>query len=182
MTLIVCPLARVAAQCAALRPSRIISLLSPDMGISPAPCPEARQINFFFNDVAEPRDGLIAPDEAAIRRLLEFGAEDTACVTLIYCWAGISRSPAAAFALACQRHPGISEREIALLLRLRAPAATPNPLMVRLADMLLGRGGRMIAAIASIGRGCEASEGAMFEIDCSPIHSAQRTLGFKRPE
>jgi predicted protein tyrosine phosphatase len=36
--------------------------------------------------------------------------------------------------------------------------------MVRLADALLGRAGRMIDAVAAIGRGREASWGAPFEL------------------
>lgn len=38
-------------------------------------------------------------------------------------------------------------------------AATPNPLMVRLADEALGRSGRMARAVAGIGRGADAFEG-----------------------
>ena len=65
---------------------------------------------------------------------------------LIHCWAGISRSSAAAYAIACDRNPGF-ERDIAIELRRRSPSATPNRLMVRLADDLLQRDGRMVEAI-----------------------------------
>jgi len=82
---------------------------------------------------------------------------------LIHCWAGISRSSAAAFAIACDRNPGF-ERDIADELRRRSPSATPNRLMVRLADDLLRRDGRMVDAIDGIGRGAEAREGEPYAL------------------
>jgi predicted protein tyrosine phosphatase len=43
--------------------------------------------------------------------------------------------------------------------------ATPNIRIVSLADRLLGRDGRMVAAIETIGRGCLAEEAAPFRLD-----------------
>ena len=65
--------------------------------------------------------------------------------------------------LACDRNPG-RERAIAGELRSRAPFATPNRLMVRLADDLLARSGRMVAAIDAIRRGAEAPQGEPFDL------------------
>ncbi len=72
---------------------------------------------------------------------------------LVHCWAGISRSSATAFILACERAPDASEREIAQTLRRASVAASPNPLMVQLADDMLSRGGRMVNAVRAIGPG-----------------------------
>jgi predicted protein tyrosine phosphatase len=70
---------------------------------------------------------------------------------LVHCWAGISRSTAAAYILLCDmRGPGY-EAEIARELRELAPHAQPNRLMIRHADQLLAREGRMIAAVESMG-------------------------------
>jgi predicted protein tyrosine phosphatase len=85
---------------------------------------------------------------------------------VIHCWAGISRSSAAAYVLACDRNPGF-ELEIAGELRHRAPSVTPNSLMVRLADDLLGRNGRMVQAIERIGRGADAFEGQPYRLPLS---------------
>jgi predicted protein tyrosine phosphatase len=82
---------------------------------------------------------------------------------LIHCWAGISRSSAAAYMIACDRNPG-HEDAIADELRRRAPSVTPNRLMVAIADGLLARGGRMNEAIARIGRGADAFEGAPYSL------------------
>jgi predicted protein tyrosine phosphatase len=83
---------------------------------------------------------------------------------VIHCWAGISRSTAAAFITACRLRPHQDEHTIALRLRHAAPSATPNLKLVATADAILGRNGRMIAAIESIGRGADAFEGTPFEL------------------
>jgi predicted protein tyrosine phosphatase len=123
-----------------------------------------RHVRLAFHDVVEPLPDLVAPDLDLMRAVLDFGCKTSPEHSLlIHCWAGISRSSAAAFAIACDRNPGF-EREIATELRRRAPSVTPNRLMVRLADDLLQRNGRMVDAIESIGRGAEASEGAPYEL------------------
>jgi predicted protein tyrosine phosphatase len=107
---------------------------------------------------------LVAPDADVMRAILEFGrAAVDERPLLIHCWAGISRSSAAAYAIACDRNPGY-EAEIADELRRRSPYVTPNKLMVKLADESLGRGGRMSEAIASIGRGAETAEGEPYQL------------------
>jgi predicted protein tyrosine phosphatase len=50
-------------------------------------------------------------------------------------------------------------------MRLASPTATPNIRIVSLADRLLGRRGRMVAAIETIGRGVLATEGTPFRLD-----------------
>jgi predicted protein tyrosine phosphatase len=108
--------------------------------------------------------GLTPPDRDLMQAVLEFGRHaKPQRALLIHCWAGISRSSAAAFAIACDRNPGF-ERAIATELRRRAPSATPNRLMVRLADDLLQRNGRMVEAIEAIGRGAEAREGEPYQL------------------
>ncbi|EJL29325.1 hypothetical protein tyrosine phosphatase [Caulobacter sp. AP07] len=167
MTLLVCPLSQVKAARALHRPSHLISLLSPASPVEtwPASGPGEACLRLAFHDIAEPRPGLTAPDAALVDRLLTFAeAWDGARPMLIHCWAGVSRSTAAAFIIACQRAPGRAEQEIAQALRAAAPYATPNPLLVSLADTALGRDGRMSTAIADIGRGADAFEGALFAL------------------
>ena len=78
---------------------------------------------------------------------------------LVHCWAGISRSMAAAYTLLCDRAGPGFEFEIAREMRARAAHAYPNALMVKLADGALGREGRMVEAVTSIGRGEIVAEG-----------------------
>jgi predicted protein tyrosine phosphatase len=152
MRLIVCPLASLAETAAATRPSHIVSLLAPGQdGIAPG---GPKRLALRFHDIAGPQDGLSPPDERTIAELLDFASVwDGAAPLLLHCWFGISRSPAAAFILLCQRCPEVPESEIAGELRRAMPFASPNPLMVALADARLGRGGRMVEAVAAIGRG-----------------------------
>jgi predicted protein tyrosine phosphatase len=121
-------------------------------------------VRLAFHDIVEPMPGLTAPDRGLMQAVLDFGRNsEPQRALLIHCWAGISRSSAAAFAIACDRNPGF-ERDIANELRRRAPFVTPNRLMVRLADDLLARDGRMVEAIDKIGRGAEAGEGESYEL------------------
>jgi predicted protein tyrosine phosphatase len=166
MTLLVCPLSQVETARALHHPSHLISLLSPASAAETWPLTDdATHLRLAFHDIAEPREGLTAPDAALVADLLAFSADwDATQPMLVHCWAGVSRSTAAAFIIACQYAPERSERRIAQALRAAAPYATPNPLMVSLADATLNRAGRMSAAIAEIGRGADAFEGALFEL------------------
>jgi predicted protein tyrosine phosphatase len=161
-SLIVCPAHHVADLIARRAPSHVLSLASPDA--ADAPAIPSSHLRLSFNDITELRPGLVAPNREMIAALLDFGRGwDGARPLLVHCWAGISRSCAAAFVLACDRNPG-RERAIADALRARAPFATPNRLMVRLADELLARERRMVAAIDAIGRGAEAPHGEPFDL------------------
>jgi predicted protein tyrosine phosphatase len=143
----------------------LLTLLSPDhpeVDWSGFAC--ERHVWLAFHDIVEPMPGLTPPDRDLMQAVLDFGRHTKPQrALLIHCWAGISRSSAAAFAIACDRNPGF-ERDIAIELRRRAPSATPNRLMVALADDLLARDGRMVAAIEGIGRGAEAREGEPYEL------------------
>jgi predicted protein tyrosine phosphatase len=147
-------------------PSHVLTLLSPDdvgraLQLS---VPPEWHLKLHFHDIAERRPGLIEPSSEMIKAMLDFGSTWTdARPMLIHCWAGISRSSAAAFLMACEQNNGY-EHEIANELRRLAPSATPNRLMVALADDLLGRGGRMVEAIDRIGRGIDAFEGEPYEL------------------
>ncbi|WP_165187001.1 tyrosine phosphatase family protein [Caulobacter soli] len=167
MTLLVCPLSQVETARALHRPSHLISLLSPSSPAEAWPGADTGEtcLRLAFHDIAEVREGLTPPDAALVARLLDFAADwDAKRPMLIHCWAGVSRSTAAAFIIACQRAPRRAEQDIAQALRRAAPYATPNPLLVSLADAALDRHGRMSAAVAEIGRGADTAEGALFEL------------------
>ncbi|KRB40000.1 tyrosine phosphatase family protein [Phenylobacterium sp. Root700] len=153
MTLIVCGLAEVPGLIAARAPSHVITLLdaasmipTPD-GLSPD-----RHLKLSVNDIAEPTEGLILPSDDLVRRLLAFGRTwDETAPMIVHCWAGISRSSASAFVLACDRNPSVDERAIALTMRQAAKHAYPNRRIVALADDVLGRRGRMVEAVEAMG-------------------------------
>ncbi len=143
----------------------VCGLLGPDMAHPDLPVAKVRRLRLTFHDVSEARAGMKAPDVRHMSKLLTFlerWREQAAHASLIvHCWAGISRSPAAAFIAACMLHPVRDEMALATELRALAPDVTPNIRMVRLADALLERNGRMEAAIRNIGRGAETSWGSV---------------------
>lgn len=153
MTLIVCGLAEVPAIIAARAPSHMITLLdAASMIETPAGLPPAHHLRLSVNDIAQPTEGLILPSADLVHQLLAFGrAWDASAPMIVHCWAGISRSSASAFILACDRNPGADECVIAMRMRRAAKHAYPNRKIIALADDILGRGGRMVDAVEAMG-------------------------------
>lgn len=165
MTIVVCPLHEVEEAVARWCPSHAVGMASPGAEIAVLP-DELSRLQLRFHDIAEPRDGLMPPSTEDVDRLLAFARTwPRTSPLLIQCWAGVSRSPAAAYIVACALSEPGREEALARGLRAAAPFATPNPLMVDLADRALDRSGAMSAAIAGIGRGADTSLGRMFQID-----------------
>ena len=119
-----------------------------------------------MDDIADEMDGMIAPSEKHVERLVTFlGRWDRAQPMVVHCYAGISRSTAAAFIAACALSPARTEIEIAARLRAASPTAYPNRRLVAFADRHLKRGGRMSAAIEAMGFGIGAYEAEPFVLD-----------------
>jgi predicted protein tyrosine phosphatase len=120
-------------------------------------------LKLTFNDINLDTPGLIAPKASDAQKLLNFiESWDQKNPLLIHCWAGISRSTAAAFTALCLLRPNADEMSLARNLREASASATPNRLIVAQIDSLLGREGRMLSAVESIGRGANAFEGTPF--------------------
>jgi predicted protein tyrosine phosphatase len=174
--IVVTPLDHLDTTATRHRPSHVLTLLSPDHDKSARREPPFEQhLQLYFHDITEARAGLIAPDRGSVGAILDFAQNwSGARPLLVHCWAGISRSSAAAFMIACARNLGC-ERDIADELRCRAPFATPNRLMVALADDMLQRCGRMVEAIDGIGRGADAFQGTPYELPASFPGSTTRS-------
>ncbi len=115
-----------------------------------------------LHDIVEAREGHVLARREQVETLLAFfRAWERESPLVIHCYAGVSRSTAAAYIALCAltQRP---EAEIAQDLRRLSPAATPNRHLVALADAILSREGRMTAAVAAIGRGQECFEGDVF--------------------
>jgi len=166
MTLIVCPLSHVETVVATRGPSHLITLLDPSNLIrTPASLTPDRHLKLGVNDIVDMIDGHVCPDETLVRNILDFGGGwDEAKPMLIHCWAGISRSTATAFVLACERNADVPEHRIAQALRKASPHASPNRRIVGLADDILGRRGRMVDAVEAIGPGEFVVESRPFDL------------------
>ena len=163
--ILVTPLSAIEDAIRLHRPSHIVTLLSPDHMIdTPAGFPQDRHLRLAMNDVVDAAAGDTPPEQAHVETLLSFArtwsAEDP---MLVHCWAGISRSMAATYIILCDRLGRGSEVLAARAIRSRAPHAYPNALLVRHADDLLGRQGRMVEAIRAIGAGKMVAEGDVVE-------------------
>lgn len=132
----------------------------------PASIAPERYLRLGFNDIAEPREGLTLVQQDHVLSLIAFVKRwDRQAPLLIHCFAGVSRSTAAAYISACLLRPDVAEMTWAQRLRVASPTATPNPRLIALADETLGREGRMVSAIAAIGRGEDCHSGAPFWLD-----------------
>ncbi len=167
MLIHVCPLSKVDRVVAQSGATRLVSLLSAGTTMTrPTAITAENHLLLAMNDIAELRDGMTIPGEAHVRRMLDFvQAADCAKPLAINCYAGVSRSTAAAYIVAIALAPSLGEMELAHTLRFLSPSATPNPRLIEVADAILGRQGRMIAAIRAIGRGADAFEGAPFALE-----------------
>jgi len=119
-----------------------------------------------MDDISIPLEGYSAPADEHVLDLVRFLHDwERRAPLVMHCYAGISRSTAAGYVAVCPLNPHRDEAAVAETLRLASATATPNARLVALADRLLGRSGRMIRAIESIGRGIEAFEADPFRLD-----------------
>ncbi len=163
----VCSLARLHETVEDTGARHVVSLLGDEMTIvrPPGITPE-NHLWLRLHDISAPLDGYIVPGETHIAELLQFVRDwDRGAPLVVHCFAGISRSTASAFASVCALNPHRDESSIAQALRAASPTATPNIRIVSIADKLLGRDGRMVAAIETIGRGVMAEEATPFRLD-----------------
>lgn len=163
----VSPLSRIEQTIAQVGAERLISLLSAGTEMTrPAAIRAENHLLMNMHDIAAEQEGMTLPGEVHVRQLLDFAhAWDRSRPLAINCWAGVSRSTASAYIIAAAFDPSRNEAELAALLRRLSPTATPNPRLIAVADHILGRDGRMVAAIAAIGRGADCFEGVPFGLE-----------------
>jgi len=162
----VCSLAKVPETVRSTGAKQLVTLINQDTPFKrPQQIARDRHLFVGVSDIVDPADGHILPGPNHIEDLLSFVTQwDLKHPLVIHCFAGVSRSTAAAFITACALNPKRPELEIAQAIREHSPTATPNSRLIALADETLGREGRMISAIASIGRGQECYEGIPFSL------------------
>ena len=163
----VCSLARIGETVTRTGARSLVTLISPGTPVTrPVEIPPERHRTIAIADIIAPIPGQVLPDREHLDDLLDFIREwDRAEPMVIHCFAGVSRSTAAAFIAACVLNPARDEFAIARAIRAASPTATPNARLVALADEALERGGRMTAAIREIGRGEDCFEGTPFVLE-----------------
>lgn len=164
----VCSLARLDETARLTGARSLLTLLSPGGVVAPRPemIAPSRHLVLGVSDIVEAREGHMLAADVHVARMIAFFYEwDRTHPLLIHCYAGVSRSTAAAFIAVCALSPSRSEAEVAAYLRHASPTATPNMRLVSLADDALNRAGRMVEAVRGIGRGADCFEGAPFALE-----------------
>ena len=106
---------------------------------------------FRFHDAIEPSPNIILPERTDVEAILAFGGEaGDVSHLLIHCHMGISRSTAAMLMILAQAHPHESEAAVVDELLAIRPQAWPNSRMIDFADDVLGRHGRLSAALGRL--------------------------------
>src|SRR5262245_18450869 len=144
--IIVCPLSRIAETVTASGARRMVTLITAGTAVMrPAPLAESDHLYLAMHDITEDLPDMTPPNEQHVEALLAFARGwDRSTPLLIHCFAGISRSTAAAYMVAAALAPKRDEAELAATLRRLSPSATPNARLISIADRVLGRNGRMV--------------------------------------
>ena len=163
----VCSLARLHETVATTGARHVVSLLARDDNLArPAAIAPENHLWLQLHDISTPLDGYVAPETEHVERLIAFVRRWPRETPLVmHCYAGISRSTAAAFVSVCALNPASDEQAVAAALRRASPTATPNIRIVALADYLLVRSGRMVRAVEAIGPGMVVPEAQPFRLD-----------------
>ncbi|OJF92885.1 tyrosine phosphatase family protein [Pararhizobium antarcticum] len=173
--IVVAPLSRIAEMAVRHGCRDMVSLLAKGQAFHrPAVIAADRHLVLGVNDITfnasgKTAGGLIAPQEEHVAAVIAFSRDwDRAGPLLVHCWMGVSRSPAAAAIVALAVEPDQDDLALALRLRASSPFATPNSRLIEIGDHLLGRQGRLIAAIKAIGRGADADGNTPFVLAIRP--------------
>lgn len=163
----VCSLARLYTTVDETKARHIVTLLrTTDIVQRPSHIDEKNHLILSIDDVWAFQEGMTMPAEHHVERLIDFATQwDRSAPMVVHCYAGISRSTAAAFTAACALNPERDEMQIARTIREASRTAKPNTLIVSIADKLLKRDGCMIRAIEALGPGQDAEEGIPFRLD-----------------
>jgi predicted protein tyrosine phosphatase len=163
----VCSLAALPETVKATGASHILTVMAKvDQVQRPESVLPANHLKVAMDDITEQIDGFVAPCDSHIEQVLNFvRGWDRSAPLVVHCYAGISRSTASAFAAVCALNPHRDEMSIARQIRAASPIASPNRLIVTLADRALGRDGRMLRALDEMGPGQMMVEGRPFRLD-----------------
>lgn len=138
--------------------THVLSIIDPDQAypVALAPFPEDRKATLRFHDIIQEWPGYLPPERADVERLVAFGAvmeahgADATRHLLVHCHMGVSRSTAAMATLIAVQHPRETEEDVFEHLLAIRPQAWPNSRMIAFADDILGREGRMVAALSRL--------------------------------
>ena len=164
--LYVCPLDALEDTLEQSKAQTVLCLSGPEQKIERPRQAKDGFVNLVFNDIIEARKDLVEPQEHHIKKMLGlFEGWSQEAPIICCCWMGVSRSTAAA-AIACAAlSPQLSEKVVAENLRRNAPFANPNSLMIKLADVALGRKGKLVKAFEELAPPKQVGVGTPFMLE-----------------
>jgi predicted protein tyrosine phosphatase len=135
--------------------THVLSIVDPDLAEPQvfARYGAHRRTTLRFHDAIEAEPQIVLPQRSDVESILAWGQDIDAEAEghlLVHCHMGISRSTAAMTMILAQAHPEASEADIADRIRGIRPIAWPNLRMIGFADEILGRGGRLEAAVVGL--------------------------------
>lgn len=150
--LIICCLDDVRSVVKNFRPTAVVSLLpAAEQRPTPRGIAPNRHHRVEIDDIAMKVRGQTLAHRLHMQALIDFLRScDPRESLLVHCFAGVSRSPAAALIALTLDAPG-REGDAAMLLRQHARHANPNTRLLQLADDALGRGRALVDAAESMG-------------------------------
>ena len=122
-TIHVCPWSLLEQTTDAAGANHVITLLrNHEQVVTPRRVVPANHLRIDINDIAVPMDGMVHPQDEHVAEVIRFARDwDHRSPLVIHCYAGISRSTAAAFVSLCTLNPEVAEARIAKL-----PFVTPR--------------------------------------------------------
>ncbi len=165
----VCPLSRVRETLDLTGARHLMTLINRQTMLeTPHGIETTNHLKIAINDIIAPQEGLTHASAQHVEEVIAFARVwGRKGPLVVHCWAGISRSTAAAYISLCALNPGVPEKLIAQRLREASAFASPNRLLVQLADDILGRRGKMSDAITLIGPAESAAESIPFRLASS---------------
>lgn len=163
--IIVAPLALVEELTEQEKPAYLLSVIGEEyVPPTPASLPADCHIKLAMHDIAEDEFGMQAPKMEDAERIIALAKEwDQSAPLLVHCFAGVSRSGAAALMTLVALNPG-KEKEAAELMRERGAHAWPNSKLIADADHLLNCEGRLIQAVKEMGPANLAKQGRPYRL------------------
>ncbi len=142
--IIICGLADIKNAVETYNPDMMLTIINknfaPDtpQGLNPN-----RHLKLLIDDISEPREGFRLPEKEDVQKLLDFTNDwDQSKPIIIHCHMGISRSTATSLGVICKYDPENLELHVEKLKEL-APHASPNKLMTKYVDEILGLDNRL---------------------------------------
>jgi predicted protein tyrosine phosphatase len=167
--IIVCPLSRLNEMADYHQVSHVLTLINNDAKVeTPKKIKPENHLFLGMNDIVISQQGLDLPIESQVQMILDFAKNwNQLNPLLVHCYAGVSRSTAAAYMITLLLNPDLDPFDLAQNLRKLSPFATPNLRLISLADEIMGYNGKMVAAISGIGRGADCFENIPFTLEIS---------------